>query len=38
MLVTEFEKDAHRTPANLAALEEYVGYDSPSESSPDVCS
>lgn len=26
MLVTEFEKDAYRTPDNLIILEECVGY------------
>jgi hypothetical protein len=30
MLVTEFEKDAYRTPDNLVILEECVGFDSPS--------
>lgn len=30
MLVTEFEKDAYRTPDNLIILEECVGYYSSS--------
>ena len=38
MLVTEFEKDAYRTPDNLVALEECVGcYSSSSEPSADAC-
>jgi hypothetical protein len=36
MLVTEFEKDAYRTPDNLVILEECVGYPPSSEPSADA--